>query len=113
MIDRNLLVFALLIAVFFTSCKETYNPSQYLLANDMDTILVNVITLDYKMPESATLETRHEAQYRQYYVGLLPQFRFINYHVAQDSTHYFYMLRPARSLNNHKRGGVWQIQVGS
>src|SRR5690606_34696946 len=38
------------------------------------------------------------------YKKLLPEFEFVYYHIDPDSTHYFYLIRPARNAMGYKRG---------
>jgi hypothetical protein len=67
-----------------------------------DTILANIITYIYKLPTYATLETKFNNEFRQYYVDQIPNFTVVDFR-RENNTFYMLILRPARNVKNHKR----------
>lgn len=97
----------LAVNVGFWSCKETnpYEVESYFSNNERDTLLANIITYTSAYARGASNATRFEPQFRKEYTSRLGQFRFANYFVAPDSTHYFFIIRPVGS-------GMYQRGVG-
>jgi len=88
--------------------KESYSVEQYFPGTAKDSLLANMITFIYKRPTSAINLDRTLPQFRSYYVEQLPSFTHAYHSVAADSTHWFYVIRPARSVDGDKRGvGGW------
>jgi hypothetical protein len=83
---------------FKTDINSYYNP------NDRDSLLADIITYIYKKPRYATHETRFNAEYRAYYVNQLPNFKPIFYTITEEGVHYYYLIRPAKSVNGSTRG---------
>ncbi|MDQ3534343.1 MAG: hypothetical protein M3421_01795 [Bacteroidota bacterium] len=104
-ISHNLLIFFILFFIII-GCD---NPKEYEIKNyyptaEADTILVNIVTYISKKPKTADWKTRLEPRFRKYYINQLPDFKIKNYYVSEDSLHYFYIIRPARSPRGHERG---------
>jgi len=99
--------FGLFIASFvFLGCqKDPNNVRSYLSDKERDTLLTNVITYTSQYARGASNATRFAPQFRQEYISRLGQYRFENYYVAPDSTHYFFVSRPVG-------GGYFRRGVG-
>lgn len=70
-----------------------------------DTLMADIITYIYKVPRGADPKRKHDLEYRKLYVNQIPNFRFVYYHIdEEDSTHYFYLIRPARNEQGYNRG---------
>ncbi len=69
-----------------------------------DTLLVNMVTFIHKRPNAAINRDRTDPQFRPYYVDAAGQYRMVYHRLAPDSTHWFYLIRPARSVGGDKRG---------
>lgn len=91
--------FSLFIVILgFWSCQNNpYDVSSYYSDTERDTLLTNIITYTSQYARGASNSTRFQPQFRKEYVGRLPQYRFENYYVAPDSTHYFFINRPVGS----------------
>jgi hypothetical protein len=105
--SRILLLFFLL--QFLPSCKpekpdvysiEYHFPDESLRKN----LMASIITYIYKAPPGASLEMRFDEAHKDYYLSEVKNFEMLKYHIAEDGYHYFYILRPARNVHNHKRG---------
>lgn len=107
----NIVLF-LLLGCF--ACKPT-NPEQvehYFTETERDTLLTNVITFMYLKPSAATNDTRFEPRFRSYYVSQLPKFRFEKYTISADSTHYYFVIRPAGNMEKYRRGVGGKFKLG-
>lgn len=81
---------------------------QYFPGTAKDSLLANMVTFIFKRPTSAINLDRTQPQFRAYYVKQLPTFQHAYHTVDADSTHWFYLIRPARSVEGDKRGvGGW------
>ena len=90
---------------------DKYNINKYFTSEDADSLLVNIVTYIGLKPRSATSKTRFDSEHREYYQNLAPQFSFCYYHIDADSIHYFYIIRPARSIHGNLRavGGLFKL----
>ena len=86
------------------SGKDKYSADDYFSPSERDTLLADMITYIYAMPQYASTETRFGKEFRAYYVENLKQFRFEKYYQAPEGIHYFYLIRPARSAEGSLRG---------
>lgn len=84
--------------------QDPYAVAHYYSPDKQDTLLVNMITYIYRKPSPADHQTRHDPRYRRYYVGELPNFEIDRYFIASDSTHYYFLIRPARHPQGDRRG---------
>jgi hypothetical protein len=88
-----------------TSCKRDHlAPETYLNRSEADTLLTDLVTYIYPKPKNADNKTRHNPEFRKYFVKSAGLFKFEYYTIVDDSTHYFYLIRPARSLKGNLRG---------
>ncbi len=104
----------LLIALFLlllSACLQTkeqriYNPDTYLTQADKETLMVDIISRIYTLPENmrSLNNQRTELPFRRYFAAQLPKFQLKFYHITPDSTHLFYVIRPARNAKNYNRG---------
>jgi hypothetical protein len=83
---------------------ERYNVERHFTGDTKDTLLANMVTFIYKRPTAAINRDRTEAQFRPYYVKHAAAFNHLYHHVDGDSTHWYYLIRPARSVEGDKRG---------
>lgn len=81
-----------------------YDVQQFFPGDSRDTLLANMVTFIFKRPAVATQQTRTEPQFRSYYVDKLPLFEYAYHGIGPDSAHYFYLIRPARSVKGTLRG---------
>lgn len=113
---KRLRIFSTLIIISATilGCKqeEKYSIDRYYSTQLQDSLLVNIVTYIGKKPKLTDWQTRHEEQHKEYYKNLSKSFRFVYYHISVDSTHYYYLIRPARSTKGNTRGVGGKFQLG-
>ncbi|HEU5289057.1 MAG TPA: hypothetical protein VFU05_00345 [Cyclobacteriaceae bacterium] len=100
---KSIVVFCLC-GLFLLSCKDKYEVKSYYTQAEQDTLLTNIITYVYSRPTYADWQSRFELKYRKYYVSHIKDFQFQHYFIDEDSTHYFYLIRPARGPEGNIRG---------
>jgi hypothetical protein len=94
--------------------KDKYEVSNYFSPQQQDSLLVNMVTYIGKKPKLANWQTRHEPQHEEYYRNLSKSFKFGYFHITPDSTHYYYLVRPARSAKgNTSRGVGGKLKLGN
>ncbi len=72
----------------------------------IDSLKADLITYVGVPPKRIAGLARLQSKHRSHYVSLLPKYELDRYFVADDSTHYFFMLRPARSAKGDVQRGV-------
>ncbi|MFO7721987.1 MAG: hypothetical protein R6V49_02075 [Bacteroidales bacterium] len=89
-----------------------YSVLNFFDQDNADTLLVNIITFIGKKPPLADHLTRFDARFREHYIQQKDAYHFVYYHIGDDSTHYFYIARPARSVKGNTRGvgGMFRLQ---
>lgn len=87
-----------------TEAVDRYHVAGHFPGAIADTLLANMITFIFKRPTAAINRDRTHAEFRSYYVSKLDQFEFVHHHMSADSTHWFYVIRPARNVDGDKRG---------
>lgn len=119
---RNIL-FILLCLLAFTACNpfdydrsaqvsdeqleaalHKYSPSLHFSGSDKDSLLADMVTYIFRRPAKATSDSRTNPEFRAYYVRSANRFEWVYHHLAGDGYHYFYVIRPARTLEANYRG---------
>lgn len=97
-----------LIACCTVACNSNkYAPENYFSQKELDTVMVDVVTFIYKRPRGVSREDRFNPIHRSKYAALINEFEFIHLHFNDsDSTYFFYLKRPARSVDMTKVRGV-------
>ncbi len=97
--------------LFLFSCSliegeitNKYTPAVYYQGDQLDTLMANLITYVYVKPKTADYITKFEPIYRSYYTGHINKFELCYYFIAPGNIHYYYMIRPARSVQGITRG---------
>ena len=105
---------ALLVGIILHSCngsgvkkdKSTppYHPASYYFGDSKrDSLLVDLVTYIGRKPAQATVITRFEPQFREYYTNMAKNY-ILYFYSINDDVHTFYLSRPARSLEGNRRG---------
>jgi len=97
----------------YEKASEPYKVEKYFPGDLKDTLLTNMVTFIYKRPTAATNKSRTNAEFRGYYVKNAPLFKYLYHHMDEDSVHYYYLIRPARSVDGDKRGVGGKFKVNS
>ncbi len=66
--------------------------------------MADIITYIYVRPPGASWQTRFEPAYRNYYVGSISKFTWKKLYRDATGTYYYYIIRPARSVDGVLRG---------
>lgn len=88
------------------------NVSFYYGDQERDTLLVDLVTYIGRKPSQATVISRFDPEFREYYINLAKNFIIYYYHVGGD-VHTFYLSRPARSLEGNRRGVLGSFKRNS
>lgn len=91
--------------------ENVYLIDKFVPKAKRDSLMADIITYIYAKPVEATSQNRFEPQFRDYYVKQLIQFEWLYYSIDKDSTHYFYIKRPARSPKGYKRGVAGKFKL--
>lgn len=109
-------IMCILFVVIIASCatkENKYDAANYFSADELDTLMVNIVTYVGVKPRHANYITRHEAHYRNHYIQQANAYEMIRYFVDIQDYHYFYIIRPARHPLGNKRavGGRFTIDT--
>jgi len=112
--QKNATIIFLLILTGITACNpfakkqrdsmQQYRIENYFSTDQKDTLLADMVTFIGVKPKTATTQTRFESEFRPYYVAYSRQFQIIYFYVNNEADHYYYLIRPARSLAGTTRG---------
>jgi hypothetical protein len=105
-------IVALSIQLFSGCNKDPYQAASYFSQEEQDTLLANIITYTSQYARGATNTTRFDPKFRKEYVSRLPQYKLVNYFIAPDSTHYFFITRPVGS-GMFRRGVGGKFKLGA
>jgi hypothetical protein len=98
------------ITLAFAACTNRDAPylveRQFTEQKQIDSLKTELITFVGVPPKRITGLARFQPKYKKHYIGFLPKYELDRYFVAEDSTHYFFMLRPARSPKANTQRGV-------
>lgn len=92
--------------ILLSACSPTdkYHISHYYNDEVRDTILTNIIVNIYKVPRGVSKADKHKPEFRKLYISQVGNFEFLRYFIDSDGVHYFYLMRPARSAGDLRRG---------
>ena len=97
------------IFIFFTvllvscSSKDKYDVARYYDVPEQDKVLRSIITYVFDAPPLTSMKDRFNLEHRNYYSFMTSIFSIYKYFIAEDGTHYFYIVRPAPNPKE-KRG---------
>jgi hypothetical protein len=81
------------------SCsKKKYDPDTYYSPKEQDSLVYSLIRYCAKPPSAATHDTKFNEQYDTYYRTVAEDWDIRAYYVDDDSTHFFLLTKPARSI---------------
>lgn len=103
----------LILALGLSSCSDKYDPSAYFNSQQRDTLLADMITFIYVRPSGAAWDTRFNAEFRKFYVRSLPKFRFEKLYRDEVGNYYYFIIRPARSVEGTMRGVGGKFRMDS
>ncbi len=91
--------------------QNNHSVLNFYSQQDADTLLVDLVTYIGRKPPLATSISRFDATFRAYYINYANEFDLLFYHVSPEGIHYYYLIRPARSVLGNKRGvgGMFRV----
>lgn len=104
---KILLICFLGIALFWgcmTDAPSTLDIGYYFSADEQKEVLAKIISYVYLAPSNVAKEDRFLAKHRPFYLRESIKFQVIRFYKDEKSRYYFYLLRPARNINDYKRG---------
>ena len=94
--------------ILFCGCKtdapSTLDFAFYFSADEQKEVLAKIISYVYIAPPNVSKEDRFLAKHRPFYLRESLKFQVIRFFKDEKSRYYFYLLRPARNINDYKRG---------
>ena len=84
--------------------QNHYSVLNFFSQQVADSLLVNLVTFIGRKPPLATSTSRFDAEFRTYYINYASEFDLVFYHVSAEGIHYYYLIRPARSVLGNSRG---------
>jgi hypothetical protein len=109
---KNKILFLLIILLASCTSKDKYDPSTYYSLKEQDQILTSIITHIFMAPPYTEMKDRFKEKHRAFYSSQTRKFKILKYHVAPDSTHYFYLSRPS-SVASETRGVAGHFKLSS
>lgn len=92
------------------SSNDKYDVARYYDAREQDELLTSIVTFVYTAPAYTSMKDRFLPEHRNYYSFLASKFSIEKYFIADDGTHYFYLIRPGPQ--NGKRGVGGHFKMG-
>ena len=77
---------------FVNSVKDKYDVNRYYDVKEQDVELTSIIAYLYTAPTYVSMNDRFKPEHRSYYTTLTSRFKFEKYFIAEDGTHYFYII---------------------
>jgi len=103
----NKRILILLVGILATACaqKDPYAFDRF-FAKEVDQVeqMAKIISYVYVTPPQTKPMDRVLPEHRAWYKGRIREFEMLRYHIDAEDVHHFYLLRPARSAQNNKRG---------
>ncbi|HTH56067.1 MAG TPA: hypothetical protein VL728_08465 [Cyclobacteriaceae bacterium] len=107
-------IIALLLSIVgLSSCstKDNYDVARYYNLQEQDSLRISIVTHIFEAPPHTPTKDRFLNEHRAFYLKASAQFSFLKYFIAEDGTHYFYVMRPAWRPND-KRGVCGYFKMG-
>lgn len=96
-------VIILLFVLTACSSKNQYDVNGYYTLPEQDKILTNILTYIMDAPPMTPMADRFDKKHYNHYSFLTSKFSIVKYFIADDGTHYFYVMRPGPKAGE-KRG---------
>ena len=85
------------------SSSDKYDVSRYYDVSEQDQLLTSIVTFLFDAPPLTLMKDRFKPEQRNYYSFQNSKFSINKYFIADDGTHYFYVIRQAPNPKE-KRG---------
>ncbi len=106
-------IVSILLTFCLFACRSKDDVGYYFNKNEQDSLLTNIITYTSEYARGATNQTRFDEKFRAEYASRLPKYELIKYHITPDSTHYFFIARPAGNIFRRGIGGKFKLKNAS
>jgi len=103
---------AIVSLVFLAGCnsKDKYDVARYYDLHQQDSVLTSIVTYLFTAPPYTQMADRFKPEHRGFYSNLTQKFSILKYFIAEDGTHYFYVMRPsARVAEKRGVGGYFKM----
>lgn len=96
-----------------TGCamKDKYDVTKYYNLKEQDEILASIVAYVFTAPPYVKMNDRLKPEFRSYYLTITSKFAIDKYYIAEDGTHYFYIVRPGPKMGE-KRGVGGHFKLG-
>ncbi|MFZ6010173.1 MAG: hypothetical protein ACOYXT_07460 [Bacteroidota bacterium] len=111
MMFRNHLLAAGFIISLIGCAEKKYEVSAHFSEKAQDSVIYRIIRYAAKLPPQATHETKFNAEYDAYYQTVAADFDIRAYYTSDDSTLYFFLTKPARSITPMREGIGVKLKV--
>ncbi|MDO8968023.1 hypothetical protein [Algoriphagus sp.] len=103
-----------LIVILLTGCGPKLTPKDfgyYFKEKEQEEIMAKIISYIYITPKGVIKSQRMLPENRPFYMKEVPNFEMVRFFKDAEGRYLFYLVRPARNVNNHKRGvaGVFTL----
>ena len=106
------IILGLLFPILLFSCHtKKQKASDYFADNQVDSLLINIITYIYIPAPKATQETKFEPQFRDFYVKNSSKFTLKYLEKSSDGWYYFSVIRPVAGGSLFKRGVLGKFKL--
>ena len=110
---KKVLSVAVFIFLFSCSSKDKYDIARYYDLPEQQQILASIISYIFSAPPYVKMEDRFKPEHRMYYSSVTSKFSIKKYFIAEDGTHYFYVIRPGPKLDEKRGvGGHYRLKDG-
>lgn len=104
---KYIVVATTIAALVLSACsvreKDKYDVAGYYDLPRRDSLLVSIVTYIFEAPPYTPMKDRFQDKHRPFYSKASAQFSIDKYYIADDSTYYFYIIRPG-GKPSEKRG---------
>ena len=101
------ILFVCLLSFVAIGCatKETYDINRVYNLKEQNVILTGIVTHIFSAPAYTKMQDRFDFKHRAYYSSLTSKFSVEKYFISNDSTHYFYVIRPSSIASERRAVG--------
>jgi hypothetical protein len=120
MLRKRTVLYFLFITII-SACNLTHKPEEdamqvyrienFFSTHQIDTLLTDMVTYIGVKPKTATSQNRFDPEFRQYYIQYAAQFKMVYFFINEEGEHYFYLIRPARSVGGNLRGAGGRFKM--
>jgi len=102
-------------AIILSACstKDKYDVARYYNPQEQDAVLTSIVSYVFVAPPYTAMKDRFKDNHRVFYSEAASRFSIVKYYIADDGTHYFYIIRPGtKSTEKRGVGGYFKMDKG-